>query len=158
MMRDSEIRCAICKRQLLYICAPGPPTKALGEPKLLAKQLVHTRYGGKIVDKNIARDHAHYVLVSEFLHGFEPESGFDTILVDGRFRVACTLRAAAQHAHSQTALLVHDFGRKEYAPLRSKRFGFTIKARSARLAQLGIPANASTVLSDKYSQFLQYWY
>ena len=36
---------------------------------------------------------------------------FDLILIDGRFRVACALKAL-QHAHKETRVLIHDFSGK----------------------------------------------
>jgi len=55
---------------------------------------------------------------SEQPEELSPGSPFDTYLVDGRFRVACALRAML-HGHAQSLVLVHDFERPQYQALLS---------------------------------------
>lgn len=158
MLRNSFIQCAICRKQLLYICPPVPETKTIGIPVVDHQRTEHTQYGPRIPDE-LALEHAHYVnAVSEFAHGFAPVHGFDTVLVDGRFRVACAMRAASEHSHENTSILVHDFQRKVYSPLAEARFGFKLVEQRHRLAQLSPPQNASVLLKGAHRHFLGYWW
>jgi len=158
MLRDPEIGCAICRRQLLYICPPVAPTVKFGVPNIPKDFIRKTEYGPKIIKSSIVKDYANYVLVKSFMHGFEPRSEFGTVLIDGRFRVACVLRAAAHRSHEQSSPLVHYFERKAYnLPLSETRFGFTKLERCDRLVLLKPPTNASASLRGAYSEFLGYY-
>ncbi len=58
----------------------------------------------------------------EYAHAADELSGFDTVLVDGRFRVACAL-AVATKATGKTTLMIDDYGDREHYKVLERYLG-----------------------------------
>jgi hypothetical protein len=77
----------------------------------------------------------------------------DTVLVDGRFRVACTLRTILEcHQNTNLRILIHDFsGRENYQVLR-KYLHEVARVESLAVFTVKEDLDISSVMSD-YEQY-----
>eukprot|EP00747_Dinoflagellata_sp_TGD_P136958 gnl/TRDRNA2_/TRDRNA2_175609_c0_seq6.p1 gnl/TRDRNA2_/TRDRNA2_175609_c0~~gnl/TRDRNA2_/TRDRNA2_175609_c0_seq6.p1 ORF type:complete len:294 (+),score=30.37 gnl/TRDRNA2_/TRDRNA2_175609_c0_seq6:95-883(+) len=110
----SDISSAIAHKRLELVYANIGPMRKYGYPKDLKSRAKWTDYSGKAAESGVK---------------------FDLILVDGRFRVACFLKALQRilpEDRNQTTLMIHDYYvRKSYRIIEN--FATFVK-RTSRLA------------------------
>lgn len=117
IQRHRPIQRAVAKGSLNYIIAHVGPTKAWGHPAVWT-------------GSNAQRE----MWLQQYVAAVPPASCcFDTIVVDGRFREACSLHALLL-SHENTTLLVHDNGgvndRRPYNRTLKKWYTFERQAET----------------------------
>lgn len=80
-----------------------------------------------------------------------PERYYDTILVDGRFRVACAIRAISK-LRRDSILLIHDYSKKRESYEKVLDF-FDVVARYGELIALSVKENFTDATLPNYSSF-----